>query len=283
MSGLARVLAVLLLLTGLMAMSPSSWARGRESSSPRPCDATLKVFSAGFGSPDDIGVLKKLVFFGDGKTGEVGRVEKGAPVRELSALKVPEGIVVESPTRIVVAEQGIDRVVSFNLARHTHHKLMQLHNLTTEPGIEGIAPAPNGAIFVPDSPNGVVYLLHPNGKYHELATGFTRPVSAVAFKGGVAVADEKAGTVSLIRKGQVHILRHVPEPSRLAVIDGALVSTTLGDGGLWEIEPHRYRMLYGFGLPAGLAPYGTRSLLLSDSVNDRIYRLVHIYSCLWLS
>lgn len=268
-----RLIAILTVLVPAMALSAPD-------ASAAKCHLSITVLSRGFGQPDDVAVRRHRIYFSDIGSGVVGTVQHGRPVRLISHLRVPEGIDPESHSRLVVAEQGTDRIVLFKLNGHRRHLLLQLHNNTGREGVDGIGTAPHGGIYVPDSPNARLLLSSRKGRVKLLAEHLGRPVDAVRYRGGVAVPDETSGVVWLIKHGKTKRLARVPTPDDVVAIKRELIATTLDDGGLWEIRPRLQRLPATFGQPQGLAAVGSHALLVADSSRDRIYRIRGLGNCM---
>lgn len=253
---------------------------GFTAQTPEPCQASVSKLSIGLGSPDRVAVIGKKVFFTEPALGSIGVIHHGQPVSVADNLKAPTGIIARSPGKLIVVQQDLDRLTQINLATHRRHKLLQLGHGATDLGLEGIQAAPAKGIYVPNTGSGSLQLLTAAGRLKTLAKHLGRPVDAVSFRGGVAVADETGDAVWLVKKGKARVLAHLQEPDGLAVFDGALIASTLGDAALWEVRPQRWRLLYPFGEPEGLAPYRKSSLLLADGTQNRIYRIDHLASCM---
>ena len=242
------------------------------------CAPTRTLIAHGYGAPDDLAIDRGRILFSDEPRGILAAAE-GGRVRVLArGLRGPEGIVVRSHGRVVVAEQALNRIVELQLASGRRTTLVSIPNRTGRLGIDGLAPAPHGGIYIPDSPHGRLLLLDRTRHLYVLARGMGRPVGAVRFKGGVAVADETSQAVWQIVGGRTRRLATVPTPDDVVVFKGHLLAVTLGDGSLWEIAPRRRRLLSGFGDPQGLAVMGG-GVVIADSRANAIYRVSGIGSC----
>src|SRR2546426_8056104 len=106
-------------------------------------------------------------------------------------MSAPEGIVVQADGRILVGEQGRNRVVAIDPKTHAVTQWHAFPNRTGRDGIDGIGPilpsldsmgnllptAEN--VIVPDSPNRVVWPVSSDGKTAtQIASGMVRPVGA---------------------------------------------------------------------------------------------------------
>jgi hypothetical protein len=243
------------------------------------CAPHLTLLAHGYGSPDDVAVQGSRILFGDLTRNVLAAESKGRVTTLVSGLQVPEGIVVQSPHRVVVVEQGANRLDTIDLATGRRQVLKTFPNQTGREGIDGIAPAPNGGIYVPDSPHGRLYLLDKHGRLHLLAGGLGRPVDAIRFDGGIAVADETANAIWLVAHGRARRLATVPTPDDVAVFHGRLLAVTLGDGKLWEVRPAVKPLVSSFGQPQGLAVLNNSAVVVADSSSNGLYAVANLQSC----
>jgi len=115
----------------------------------------------------------------------------GSVERIAGGLSAPEGIVLAADGRILIAEQGRNRIVAIDAQTHAVTQWRTFPNRTGQDGIDGIGPVlpakdslgnllPTGDnVIVPDSPNGVVWRVSADGKSAtQIASGMVRPVGA---------------------------------------------------------------------------------------------------------
>lgn len=189
-------------------------------------------------------------------------------------------MVVEAHNRAIVAEQAANRLIEVNLKSGRHLRVVkQLVNRTGRTGVDGIARAPGGGIYIPDSPNGRLLLFGPKGRLTTLAGGMGRPVGAIQFRGGVAVADETANAVWWVKSGRVQRLATVSIPDDVAVVSSMLVAVTLGDARLWEVWPRVRPLISGYGQPQGLVATGSGSAVVADSRFNALYSVTGLGGC----
>jgi hypothetical protein len=146
-------------------------------------------------------------------------------------------------------------------------------------GVDGIGAAANGGIYVPNSPYGQLLLLDARSHLSSLATGMGRPVGATRYAGGVAVPDETANAVWLVRAGRLQRIATLSTPDDVVVFRGALLAVTLGDGGLWEVRPHLRLLQSGLGQPQGLAVLNGDSVVIVNSQANALLRLSGLGTC----
>ncbi|HET9849150.1 MAG TPA: hypothetical protein VFR68_11410, partial [Candidatus Dormibacteraeota bacterium] len=121
-------------------------------------------------APDDLAFDNDgRLLYSDINAGTVSVVgADGSVTRLASGLRAPEGIIVQADGRILVAEQGNNRVVAIDPKSHAVTQWRAFPNRTGRDGIDGIGPIlpsrdasgnllPDANdVIVPDSPNGVV-------------------------------------------------------------------------------------------------------------------------------
>jgi sugar lactone lactonase YvrE len=220
---------------------------------------TLQVLAVVGGQPDDIAVdTQGRLVWGNLARGTIERLDGKRVVTLARNLSVPEGVVVLPNGTIIVAEQGRDRIVRIG----AHGALSLIYALRPVPGqegVDGIGRDPRtGNLLVPDSPNGTVLTMSPQGRHVRLiARRLGRPVNAAVDKqGDVLVPDEHLGTLVVVTpRGQVSYRGTFSIPDDVAVDrNGRIWVTTLGDNGLWVIDPGGAprRVLVGLANPQGL-------------------------------
>lgn len=243
------------------------------------CAPTTTIVGSGLGAPDDLAVRGRTIYFTDVNAGVLATLSGGRAHIVARGLQSPEGIVLEKGGRALVAEQGANRIDQVNLSTGRWSVWINLRNTTGLEGIDGIAPGPKGQTYVPDSPYGSLWLLDKKRRLHLVVAGLGRPVGALRYGGGVAVADETANAVWLVRSGRAVRMATVSIPDDLATVDGRLFAVTLGDGALWEIAPRLRRVVAGLGQPQGLAAWGAGSALVANSTSNRIVRIDGLLAC----
>jgi hypothetical protein len=244
------------------------------------CAPSIAKLASGQGKPDDVAFDESRILFGDQGSNSLLAVKNGRVTTLARHLHDPEGIVVRGKDRAVVAEQETNRLVAVDLHTGTVRTMIQLTNATKNLGIDGIGDAGHGGLLIPDSPNGRLLSLDSRRRLHVVAGGMGRPVDALRFRGGVAVADETASTVWLVRGGRLTRLGTFSTPDDVAVFHGALLAVTLGDHALWEVWPHVRLLSAAFAQPQGLAvgPHG--EVVVADTTLNALYRISGLRACL---
>lgn len=258
--------------------APAAWASA-PAHRTLACVPRVVLLARGFGSPDDVAVQGRRILFTDQGNGSLAAEAQGRVTVLARGLDEPEGIVVEGKNRVLVAEQGLNRIDEIDPRNGRRTVVVRLPNGTGQMGVDGIAPAPNGGVYIPDSPNGRLLLLDRRRRLHVLITGLGRPVGAIGWAGGVAVADETDRAVWLVRGGRATRLATLPVPDDVAVVNGHLLAVSLNDGRLWEISPHVTPLVSGLGQPQGLATLRGGSVVVANSPGNALYRISGLAGC----
>ncbi len=242
------------------------------------------MIAHGSRSPDDLVWDGRTLLASEINQGTISVIAHGHARKLVGHIRSPEGMVPGPGHSLIVAEQGTNSVLEIQLPTGSRTTLAKLPLPAKKEGIDGINADGTGAVFVPDSARGRLYVLqlHPR-KLSLLASGMTRPVAAINWHGAVVVADEYANAVWMISHGQRTSLGTVPVPDDLAVISHHLIATSLL-GGVWEVAPH-LRMLSSAFSPAssdpqGMVADGPDALILADESRNAIYRLSRLSGCL---
>jgi sugar lactone lactonase YvrE len=230
-------------------------------------------------APDDLAVdLDGRLLFTDINTGTVSALNADGSVERIAfGLSAPEGLLVQTG-RILVAEQGRNRVMAIDPQSHAVTLWRAFPNRTGRDGIDGIGPElSNGDIVVPDSPNGVVWRISADGKTAtQIASGMVRPVdAAVDAIGRIFVADE--GGALWVLDAARHRFATLATPDDVMVSRaGHILVNTLGDNAIHELDAqgHQVTVLRGIQQPQGIALDGADNLYYTEFTAGRIDRLV---------
>jgi sugar lactone lactonase YvrE len=205
----------------------------------------------------------------------------GSLVRIAGGLSAPEGLVVQPDGRILVAEQGHNRVMAIDPQSHATSLWRAFPNRTGKDGIDGIGPElSNGDIVVPDSPNGLVWRVSADGKTAtQIASGMVRPVgAAVDATGRILVADE-GGALWVLDPAR-HRLTTLSIPDDVLVgRDGHIFVNTLGDNAIHELDAqgHQLSVVSHIQQPQGIALDGANNLYYTEFNSGRIDRVVRSF------
>ena len=245
-------------------------------------------------APDDLAFDNQdRLLFSDINVGSVFALNADGSVQTVaSGLSEPEGMVVQADDRILVAEQGRNRIVAVDPHSHAVTVWRTFQNRTSGAGIDGIGPilpakdangqalANGNDVVVPDSPNGVVWLVSPDGKSAiQLASGMTRPVGAARDAAGRLLIADEGGTLWRLDPAKQR-LATLPTPDDVVVTqDAHLFVNTLGDNAIHEFDPqgHPIRVLSGIGQPQGMALDRADNLYYAAMTGGQIVRLVRTF------
>jgi streptogramin lyase len=281
---LVFIIAVgLVALTALLGFAEASTASHPARAQAAACHPRLTVVAHAQGSPDDLVWDGGKLLVSDINQGTVGVVTNGHVRTLVAHLDAPEGIVPGPDNSLIVAEQGTNSVVQIKLPNGSPTTLAKLPLPSGKEGVDGINADGPGAIFVPDSARGRLYVLHlRTRKLTLVASGMNRPVAAIPWDNSVVVADEYANAIWRISQTRTHMAR-VPVPDDLAVISNHLIATGLV-GEVWEVAPHLRLLSRAFvpisSDPQGMVADGPDAVLLAVQSRNTIYRLSALSGCL---
>jgi len=287
----------------LLTIAAAGCQQGLISSSPRPsptpsalsaCPAGTaapvgpQVLLRNLPAPDDLAFdASGRLLFGDIKAGTVSALRIDGSVQRIAGgLSVPEGIVELANGKLLVAEQGRNRIVVIDPASQAVSQWRAFVNRTGQEGIDGIGPelssisAAPGGLVVPDSPNGVVWRVSLDGKMStQIGSGMTRPVGAAVDQSGrIFVADE-GGAVWTLDPARRRFAS-LPTPDDVVVgRAGHIFVNTLGDNAIHEFDPQgrQLSMMSGLNQPQGIALDDGDNLYYSESGNGQIARVVRSF------
>ncbi|HUS15193.1 MAG TPA: hypothetical protein VM536_09275 [Chloroflexia bacterium] len=241
--------------------------------------------AAGFGSPDDVAVDPRdgTIYFGDFANSALNRLPAGGGTPQVVARGIdePEGIVVLPDGQLIVAEQKTNRLLRVDPATGAKTLVRQLENKTNQDGVDGLGYDPStGDILIPDSPNGRLLSMPPDGStLRVLARGFVRPTGAAVLPDGdILVADEFGNALDRVtREGKVTRIATVYQPDDVVVDATGISYVNCLDGRIYRIDPQtgaRRVLLSGLKLPHGLALSPDGTLVIAEATRNRIFRLV---------
>jgi len=241
---------------------------------------TLQLVAAVGGQPDDITTdAQGRLVWGNLARGTVERLDSARVTTLVQGLSVPEGIVTLPDGALIVAEQGRDRIVRIDRSG-ARTVLAALWPVPGQEGVDGIGRDPRtGELLIPDAPRGAVLGVSADGRrVRVIARGLGRPVAAALdARGDILVPDEHLGALVVISpRGTVRDEGALSTPDDVAVDGtGRVWITTLGDGGLWTIDPGAnapHRVLVGLANPQGLTLDRCGDPVIVDQNTARIVR-----------
>lgn len=229
----------------------------------------LHLYSSA-GGPDDLLVVGETVYVSLLNAGRIAAVPKsGAPSIVAFGLDHPEGLAPAPGGDLYVVEQGKNRID--RVSGDGHGRVTPLKTFPSRPGklgIDSIHALDNGNLLVPDSPTGELYQYDPiSGASSLLGRGLGRPVDAIPYRSGFAVADEQLGLVHVSSAGAITHLADVPVADDLEIdAAGDLLVTSLSRGAVYRYREGQADVIArGFGEPQGLGLMSDGSLLVVDS------------------
>jgi len=296
----------LAILLALAACQPAAAPSPTPSAAASPTTPTLAACPASRASPgpevllrnqpapDDLAFDKDgRLLFSDIKAGTVSALKADGSVERIAGgMSAPEGIVVLADGRILVGEQGRNRVAAIDPQTHAISLWHAFPNLTGRDGLDGIGPvlpdrdasgnllATGGDVIVPDSPNGVVWRVTADGKTAtQIANGMVRPVgAAVDAKGRIFVADE-GGALWVLDPARRRFAT-LPTPDDVLVgRAGHIFVNTLGDNAIHELDGqgHQVRVITGIQQPQGIALDYADNLYYTEFNTGRIDRVIRTF------
>ena len=295
-SAIAKRAAIAVILMTAAACQQGSVAPSvSPTTSPSPKAPALAACPAASAAPGPQVLLQKqpapddLAFGNDGRllfsditTGAVSALNADGSVERIAGgMSAPEGIVVQSNGRILVGEQGRNRVVAIDPQTHAVTQWHAFPNRTGRDGLDGIGPLlATGDVIVPDSPNGVVWRVSADGKTAtQIASGMVRPVgAAVDSNGRIFVADE-GGALWVLAPTKVRFAT-LPTPDDVLVgRAGHIFVNTLADNAIHELDSqgHQVGVISGIQQPQGIALDFADNLYYTEFNTGRIDRVVRTF------
>jgi len=265
-----------IIATTLVALAASPAHRA---SAARDASSLQTVAEVG-GQPDDITAdAQGRLVWGNLSRGTLERLDGRGVTTLARGLSVPEGIVALPNGALIVAEQSSDRIVRIDPSG-ARSVLYALQPVPGQEGVDGIGRDPrSGELLIPDAPRGTVLGVSADGRHvRVIARGLGRPVAAALdARGDILVPDEHLGTLVVISpRGAISYQGTLSTPDDVSVDhNGRVWITTLGDGGLWTIDPGAsapYRVLFGLANPQGLTLDRCGDPIIVDQNSARIAR-----------
>ena len=247
-------------------------------------DPQLIILADHLSQPDDLLLAPDgSIYLSDVGDGTVRRyTQAGGLQLLLSGINEPEGMVILPDGSLVIAEQGKDRLLKYDPVTQALLPFLDLRNTTGQVGVDGLAwDAASQTIILPDSPNGTVLRVSPDGRtVTQIASGFVRPTGAwVEPDGSILVVDEYGNTLNRIHPdGSIEKLAVFSTPDDV-IEDGSgnIFVVTLGDNAVHFISgtTHQDAILTGqVSDPQGISFDTDGNLVVTDPGNHRLVKLV---------
>jgi serine/threonine-protein kinase len=240
------------------------------------------VLAETFLEPDDLVLAPdSSIYISDVTEGTVkAYTPEGQLNLVLSGLSAPEGMVFLPDGSLVIAEQGTNRLVRYDLQSKTLLPFLDLINRTNNLGVDGIL-WDGTNLIVPDSPNGTVLEVSADGKtVRQLTSGLARPTGAWREPNGdLLIADEDGNAVfRLHQDGALEKVADLSVPDDVIEdTSGNIFVVTLGDNAVHLLTASQDVILVsGLKDPQGIIFGADGNLIVTDSGNHRLLRvLIH--------
>lgn len=261
---------------------------------PTPTFATLIlsnpriiVLAENLPGPDDLLLAPDgSIYLSDVTEGTIRRYTPDTGLQVyISGLSEPEGMVILSDGSLIVAEQGQNRLVRYDPNKKTLVPFLILQNRTNQLGVDGLALDAHipsvPTIIVPDSPNGTVLRVSPDGKtVAEIPRSFARPTGTwVEADGSILVVEENGNSLDRIRSdGMVEKLASLPIPDDVIEdSNGDIFVNTMGDGAIHLISSATKQstvLVDGLSDPQGLTFDREGNLIVADAGHHRLIKII---------
>jgi len=252
--------------------------------SPLNLNPQIVVLSENFVEPDDLVLAGDgSIYISDVSAGTIKQYTTDGQLNlVLSGLHSPEGMAFLPDGALIIAEQGTNRLVRYDLNSRTLIPFLDLVNNTNQLGVDGILW--DGAnLIVPDSPNGNVLEVSADGHtVRQIASGLARPTGAwLEATGDLLIADENGNAVyRLHHDGKLDLVANLPIPDDvIADASGNIFVITLGDNALHLLKAGTNEDVTLVGnliQPQGIIFDRDGNLIVTDSGNHRLIRvLIH--------
>ena len=137
----------------------------------------------------------------------------------------------------------------------------------------------NDRILIPDSPNGRLLSMRPDGgDLQVVATGFVRPTGAAVLADGTyLVADEFGNTLYRLVNGRKAAVTTMYQPDDVVVDRQGIAYVNALGGSIYRVDPatgRRTTLLADLKLAHGLDVDPQGNLVVAEATRNRIFRLI---------
>lgn len=251
-------------------------------STPLNLHPQVVVLADNLPEPDDLVLAPDgSVYISDVTEGTIKQyTQEGGLNLILSGLSAPEGMAFVPDGSLIIAEQGSNRLIRYDFTSNTFSPFLDLVNQTNNLGVDGII-WDGSNLIVPDSPNGTVLEVSPDGKtVRQLATGLVRPTGAwVEPDGNLLIADEYGNAVMrLYRDGALEKIAGFSIPDDVIEDqNGNIFVVTLGDDAIHVLTAQNKEdvvLITGLADPQGLIFDPDGNLIVTDSGHHQLLKVI---------
>lgn len=242
------------------------------------------VLAENFVEPDDLVLAPDgSIYISDVSAGTIQQYTADGQLHlVLSGLRSPEGMAFLPDGTMIIAEQGTNRLLRYDLNSKALTPFLDLVNKTNQLGVDGIL-WDGSNLIVPDSPNGNVLEVSPDGQtVRQIASSLARPTGAwLEATGDLLIADENGNAIyRLHRDGKLDLVADVPVPDDVvADTSGNIFVVTLGDDAIHLLMAGTNQdviLVSGLNQPQGIIFDRDGNLIVTDSGNHRLLKvLIH--------
>ncbi len=247
---------------------------------PLKLNPQIVVLAENLPEPDDLVLAPDgSIYVSDVTEGTIKQYASDGQLHPiLSGLEAPEGMAFLPDGSLVIAEQGKNRLVRYDLNTGTLAPFLNLDNRAHKLGVDGIL-WDGSHLIVPDSPNGTVLEVSSDGKtVRQLASGLVRPTGAWAEPdGNLLLADEYGNAVFRLRPdGTLTKVANFPTPDDVIEdANGNIFVATLGDNAIHVLTAKQDMILVSsLNQPQGLIFDAGGNLIVTDSGNHRLLKVL---------
>jgi sugar lactone lactonase YvrE len=240
------------------------------------------VLASDFLEPDDLVLARDgSVYVSDVAAGTIKQyTQDGRLNLVLSGLSSPEGMAFFPDGSMIIAEQGTNRLLRYDVTSNTLAPFLNLVNNTDQLGVDGIL-WDGSNLIVPDSPNGAVLAVSADGKIvRQLASGLVRPTGAWAEPdGNLLIADEFGNVIlRLYPDGSLEKIADLSVPDDVVEdSNGNIFAVTLGDNAVHVItaqDKADVTLVNGLDNPQGIIFDREGNLIVTDSGHRQLLKIL---------
>ncbi len=204
----------------------------------------------------------------------------GSTITVLHDASGPEGVAALADGRLLVAEQGANRIAIFDPGDTSPRPWLPVTNTTANPGVDGIAyDVTSVRLLIPDSANGrLLTVALATAAPRVVANGLGRPVSAVAAPDGAlyVAAESSPGLVRITPTGTRQALGSSTNLDEVLYLNGLLYVADLAGHAVTAVDPstgHAAVLVRGIDAPQGLTATLAGQLVVVDSTAHLVSQL----------